>query len=381
MRLSMLPSMRLTGEMPDDVPMMTLPQRRLQSRLQTVLLPRTELGPVPAVLRRLAIALFTLLVVVLVVYVDRDGYSDNDDGVVSLLDAFYYATVTLSTTGYGDIAPLSDTARLVNILVITPLRVVFLIILVGTTVEALTEGSRAQFRLNRWRAALKDHTVVVGYGTKGRSAVRTLLTNDVEAGRIVIVDPSAEAIAEANAAGIVGVVGDATRSEVLERAEVARAKRVIVAAQRDDTSVLVTLTARQLAPRASIVVAVREAENAALLRQSGATSVVTSSDAAGRLLGLATMSPNVGVVMEDLLLAGSGLELAERVLHTQEVGASVADVKDLVVAVVRRGTVHHFNDPALGALQQNDRIVYIRSAVDANEHRVQMPDAHPPVRY
>ena len=361
--------------------MMTLPQRRLQSRLQMVLLPRTELGPVRAVLRRLGIAVITLLLVVLVVYLDRDGYSDNDDGVVSLLDSFYYATVTLSTTGYGDIAPLSPSARLINILVITPLRVVFLIILVGTTVEALTEGSRAQFRLNRWRAALKDHTVVVGYGTKGRSAVRTLLTNDVDASRIVIVDPSPEAIAEANAAGLVGVVGDATRSEVLERAEVARANRVIIAAQRDDTSVLVTLTARQLAPRASIVVAVREAENAALLRQSGATSVVTSSDAAGRLLGLATMSPNVGVVMEDLLLAGSGLELAERVLRTQEVGASVVDVNDLVVAVVRRGTVHHFNDPGMGKLQQNDRIVYIRSAVDANEHKVQLPDAHPPVRH
>ena len=361
--------------------MMTLPQRRLQNRLQTVLLPRTELGPVPAVLRRLGIALLTLLAVVLVVYLDRGGYSDNDDDVVSLLDAFYYSTVTLSTTGYGDIAPLSDSARLVNILVITPLRVVFLIILVGTTVEALTEGSRAQFRLNRWRGALKDHTVVVGYGTKGRSAVRTLLTNDQDAAHIVVVDPSSDAIAEANAAGIVGVVGDATRSEVLERAEVARAKRVIIAAQRDDTSVLVTLTARQLAPAATIVVAVREAENAALLRQSGANSVVTSSDAAGRLLGLATMSPHVGVVMEDLLLAGSGLELSERVLRTKEVGASVADVGELVVAVVRRGTVHHFNDPDIGALQQDDRVVFIRSEVDPNDHKVQLPDAHPPQRY
>jgi voltage-gated potassium channel len=360
---------------------MTLPQRTLQSRLQTVLLPRPELGPVPAVLRRLAIAVITLLLVVLVVYIDREGYSDTDDNGVSLLDAFYYATVTLSTTGYGDIAPLSPSARLVNILVITPLRVLFLIILVGTTVEALTEGSRAQFRLNRWRAAVKDHTVVVGYGTKGRSAVRTLLTNDLDAAHIVIVDPSPDAIAEANAAGIVGVVGDATRSEVLERAEIGRAKRVIIAAQRDDTSVLVTLTARQLAPRASIVVAVREGENAALLRQSGATSVVTSSDAAGRLLGLATMSPNVGVVMEDLLLAGSGLELTERVLRTKEVGASVADVPELVVAVVRRGTVHHFNDPDIGPLQQNDRIVYVRSALDPNDHKVQLPDAHPPERY
>ncbi len=39
-----------------------------------------------------------------------------------LLDCVYYATVSLSTTGYGDITPLTPQARLVNILVITPLR-------------------------------------------------------------------------------------------------------------------------------------------------------------------------------------------------------------------------------------------------------------------
>ena len=50
----------------------------------------------------------------------------------------YYATVSLSTTGYGDITPVSPGARLVNILVVTPLRILFLLILIGTTLEALT---------------------------------------------------------------------------------------------------------------------------------------------------------------------------------------------------------------------------------------------------
>ncbi len=91
-----------------------------------------------------------------------------------MLDAVYYATVTLSTTGYGDIVPVSDGARLANILLVTPLRVLFLIILVGTTLEVLTERTREEWRLNRWRSNLRDHTVVVGFGTKGRSAIQTL---------------------------------------------------------------------------------------------------------------------------------------------------------------------------------------------------------------
>lgn len=47
---------------------------------------------------------------------DRDGYRDVTEDRIGVIDAFYYATVTLSTTGYGDVTPVSPTARLVNVL-------------------------------------------------------------------------------------------------------------------------------------------------------------------------------------------------------------------------------------------------------------------------
>ena len=106
--------------------------------------------PIRQVAKRLAMALLVLVATAFIVYADHDGYQDNSDDRVDLLDAFYYATVTLSTTGYGDITPVSDTARLTNIFVITPLRVLFLIILVGTTLEVLTERTRDEWRLKRW---------------------------------------------------------------------------------------------------------------------------------------------------------------------------------------------------------------------------------------
>ena len=110
---------------------------------QRVKLPRKVVErPIRQVVQRLIMALVVLVATAFVVYADHDGYHDNSDGAVDLLDAFYYATVTLSTTGYGDITPVSDGARLTNIFVITPLRVLFLIILVGTTLEVLTERTR-----------------------------------------------------------------------------------------------------------------------------------------------------------------------------------------------------------------------------------------------
>ncbi|MFI6347627.1 potassium channel family protein [Streptomyces sp. NPDC050560] len=323
-----------------------------------VRLPRRAVQkPLRQVAKRLLLALLVLVVTALIVYADHAGYGDNADDSVDLLDAFYYATVTLSTTGYGDIAPVSDGARLVNILVVTPLRVMFLIILVGTTLEVLTERTREEWRQSRWRSSLRDHTVVVGFGTKGRSAIETVCTGGLRKNQVVIVDPNLKAVEIATNDGYAGVLGDATRSEVLLRAEVQKARQIIIATQRDDTAVLVTLTARQLNRGAKIVVAVREEENAPLLRQSGADAVITSASAAGRLLGLSVLSPSAGMVMEDLIQQGTGLDLVERPVTKPEVGSRVREVGDLVISVVRGHRVLGYDDDSIGGLQPTDRLI------------------------
>ncbi|RAJ60979.1 voltage-gated potassium channel [Streptomyces sp. KhCrAH-43] len=337
-----------------------------------VMLPRRVVdGPARQVAKRLMMALMVLAITVFIVWIDRDGYHDAADGKVDLLDAVYYATVTLSTTGYGDITPYSDGARLINVVLVTPLRVLFLIILVGTTLEVLTERTREDFRLKRWRTNLRDHTVVVGFGTKGRSAIQTLCATGLSKEQIVIVDPQSKVIEIANAEGFTGVVGDATRSDVLLRAELQKARQVIIATQRDDTAVLVALTARQLNRGAKIVAAVREEENAPLLRQSGADAVITSASAAGRLLGLSVLSPSAGTVMEDLIQQGSGLDLVERPVIKSEVGKSVRETEDLVVNVLRGHRLLGYDDPAASPLQLTDRLITIVRA--SNE-----PPAHPP---
>ena len=209
---------------------------------------------------------------------------------------------------------------------------------------------------------MDHHIVVVGYGTKGRSAVETLIGNGLSRESIVIVDPSATAMQDAHADGLAVVTGDATRREVLRRAGVADADQVIITTDRDDSNVLATLTVRQLNPDAWIVAAVREQENAPLMRQSGANSVITSSDAVGRLLGLSSLSPTLGQVMEDLLTYGEGLEVAERDLLVSEVGKQPQSLPDQVIAVVRDEKVYRYFDPVVTLLARGDRLVVVRPA-------------------
>jgi voltage-gated potassium channel len=330
----------------------------------SVVLPRSTKGPVRAVLQRVLIALGVLMAVASVVYLDRDGYRDID-GRVSFLDAVYYATVSLSTTGYGDITPVTTEARLVNIFVITPLRILFLIVLVGTTLEVLTERTREQYRQNRWRSSLRDHTVIVGYGTKGRSAFRALLENGADKATVVAVDNDPDHIADAGDDGIAAIVGDGTRADVLSRAGIETAARVVVAVPRDDAAVLVTLTVRRHNPTAYVVAAVRESENAGLLRDGGADGVVVSSEAAGRLLGVAASSPSTGAIFEDLLVPGQGLELIDRPVEREEVGLPPRQCRDLVVAVVRDGETQMFSQGMDLKLRKSDRVVVVRDAKQA----------------
>lgn len=321
---------------------------------------------------RLMIALGLLATLTLIVYVDRGSYADHATGrPIGLIDALYYATVTMTTTGYGDITPVTEGARLVNTVLVTPIRIAFLVLLVGTTVEVLANEGRRALMDSRWRKTMRNHTVVVGYGTTGQSAVATMLRSGVPAERIVVIDPEAPAVAAANGHGLAAFEGDATSRELLHRAEVPKAREVLITVGRDDTAILTTLTIRQLNRGAHVVAVVRDADNVALLRQSGADAVVTSSDAVGRLMGLSTISPQLGEVIEDLLSNGAGLEVHQRMVTGAEEGMRPEDLPgEKVLGLIRNRQLRRFYEIG-DVLHTGDEIVVVRRAPEDRTPRVE----------
>lgn len=306
-----------------------VPELRLPSEMDD--------SPIAQLRGRMLVGAVLILVVAALAWLGRGGYNDTSDGTVDLLDAVYYATVSITTTGYGDVVPVSDEARFVTTVIVTPMRMLFLVLLVGTSVEIIAVATRRRLRRQNWRKRVHDHVIICGFGVKGRSALQALIEQGHEADRVVIVDAD-EASADAAARmGYVAVQGDMTSNAVLEAAGLPRAEAIIVAPTRDDTAVLCVLTVRSLAPGIRIVAAARELENAPLLRHSGADVVLTSSGSTGRMLGIASTAPAAVRFVEDLLERGNGLDVGERVVGDAEVGplSGFASPSELVVAVFR----------------------------------------------
>jgi len=330
-------------------------------------IPEKFISPGTRIFNRVFYALLALFAAVIIVYIDRDGYRDVQENQMSFLDCLYYATVSLSTTGYGDVTPFTPSARLVNVLVITPLRVAFLIVLIGTTVETLTAASRQALKIQRWRNSVRNHTIVIGYGTKGKTAIAAMVGDGVPPAEIVVVDTDPVSLEAASAAGLVTVRGDANRSDVLRLAGAQRADTIIVATNSDPTAVMVTLSARELAPDAKIIASVRESENAHLLQQSGADSVVVSSETAGRLLGIAKKAPAVVELMEDMLTPDAGLAIAEKEVQPNQIGGSPRHLPMTVLGVIRDGDLIRIDDPKVDSMEVGDRLLYIRSVDDEDD--------------
>ena len=104
-------------------------------------IPEKFVSPGQRILRRLVYAMLALLAAAVIVYLDRGGYRDVKNQPLSLLDASITQPSRCPPRATATSRP-HGAARLTNVFVITPLRFIFLIVLIGTTVEVLTTQSR-----------------------------------------------------------------------------------------------------------------------------------------------------------------------------------------------------------------------------------------------
>ena len=298
-------------------------------------------------------------------WLEREGLKDNFDNEISFLDVLYFTTITVATVGYGDIVPVSDSARAFDTFVVTPIRIFVFIIFFGTAYDVLIKGGWEQWRSRKRRQALDQHYIIAGFGRSGGFAARELLARGVAPASIVVIDPVPACVETALDKGHLAIHGDATRNSVLERAAIARARAVVITIGRDETTALAVLTARQLGPKAVITAAVLDPDNEELVMKAGADVVFNPARLAGRLLATAVDGRHGAELVRDLVSAEGGVLVRQRAARPEEVGRPLSRCGPaLPVRLLRGGEVVDHWDPRAAAVEAGDIIVEVARAPD-----------------
>ncbi|WP_150291874.1 potassium channel family protein [Sphingobium estronivorans] len=319
---------------------------------------------------RVALVFGLIGLVLLIHWIGRDGLKDNLDNNISFVDVLYFTTVTVTTVGYGDIVPVSPEARLFEALLVTPIRLFVWLIFLGTAYNLFFRNILYRWRMARIQANLHNHIVVTGFGTSGSEAVRELLARGIDPREIVVVDPIEKALAEAEALGCNVLGGDSTRDKTLKDVAIHRARTLIVSAGRDDTSILITLTARHLAPRLPISIVVRNEDNELPARQAGATTVINPVSFAGLLLAGSTSGKHIADYMADLAASGGRVKLNERFVLPEEIGKPLSAIATgLGVRIYREDRAIGFWEDGADRLQTGDLVIEIVQGEPAGKAR------------
>ena len=209
------------------------------------------------------------------------------------LDSIYMTAISLTTVGFREVHPLSDHGRLFTIVLIT-LGVGLFFYAAGTLAEAIIEGHIKGFigrkRMEKKISKLSHHYIVCGYGRLGRVICGELQMRNFP---VVVIDNKESAIKAAGQKGLLCLRGDATLDETLIKAGIKRAKGLITVLGTDAANVYITISARSLNPRLTIVARAEDENAEKKMFRVGATKVISPYKIGATRMALAVLKPTL----------------------------------------------------------------------------------------
>lgn len=331
---------------------------RSAASMETRLFVRTRFSVGRVLLIRVTLISVAVLLLLSVLWWDRGGLRDHLDNHISFRDVVYFTAVSVTTVGYGDIVPVSDRARLIDAVFVTPMRLFVWLMFLGTAYELVIQRWIERWRMERIQEKLAGHVVICGYGHSGSCAASELA---LRGHTVVVIDQDQKAARDAADAGYIGLHGDSTREADLAQAAVDKAEAVLICLGRDDAAVLATLTVRNLAPNVRVVCNVNAMENSKLVSQAGADATVQPSQVGGYLMADAVRTRHITDYVTDLLSSVGGIKMYERPAGPSEVGRHMREIgPDLVLRAYRAGAPVGFWEGEKSVIRTGDVLLMVR---------------------
>ena len=208
------------------------------------------------------------------------------NGLETWSDAVYFAVVTHSTVGYGDITPKTENAKVFTATVIPVGLAAFAAALTSLIGPAMERRMKGVLNLMQRIQQATNHVILCGYSNVSETAIEELRKHDIA---YLIVDEREDLVAQLQAKGHDVIAADATCKETLQEANIYQASAVIAAFDSDAANILVAVTAKELRDarekaRFRIIVRVEDEENIEKAKRVGADEVVSPSTLGGQLM-------------------------------------------------------------------------------------------------
>ncbi len=291
----------------------------------------------------------------------------------SLFDSFYMTVITISTTGFKELHPLSEAGMILT---------VFLIIF-GVLAIAYTGGRGVQIlfeaqllrrrRMNKKLEQLSNHNIVCGYGRMGRQICESLYNHNEP---FVVIDKNFELFDKINEHDYIFINGDATHDDVLLKAGIKKAKGLIAVIGSDPENVFATLAAKELNKNIFIVARAIEEGTKSKLKIAGADRIVMPYELGSSRMVQLLLRPAVsdfveGVVrnkdvdisLEEIIVRENsklaGLTLAESPLRSE--------LNIIVIAIDKSNKKFEYNPKSSTIIEAGDKLIAIGHADDLNK--------------
>jgi len=208
------------------------------------------------------------------------GYMFLED--YTLLEAVYMAVISITTVGYGEVKPLSDSGKIFTMFLLL-FGVGSIAFAAHAFIESMIERASNPVRekkiMQKKIDRLKNHTIICGHGRVGAAAAEHL----ADAGKgFVILENSPEEIAILQERHFLYLTGDATSERTLIAAGIKAAGSLMALLNSDPDNLFTVLTARELNPTLHIVARSESAYAESKILRAGADSIISPYASAGR---------------------------------------------------------------------------------------------------